>query len=103
MRWRLIVLGLLAVVLGIGCALSALGAVDAAFRAQEIFGDPQNPPGIEQQAESNRMYQLSYGLQLLMTPLAFGSLASALAVPAVLGRRWQLREAEGSDARRGGR
>jgi len=90
MRWRLIVLGLLALVLGVGCALCAMGAVDAAFRAQEIFGDPQNPPGIEQQAASNRMYQLSYGLQLLTTPLAFGSLASALAVPAVLARRWQV-------------
>lgn len=103
MRWRLIVLGLLAVALGAGCALSAMGAVDAEFRAQEIFGDPQTPPSIEQQDASNRMFQQSYGLQLLMMPLAFGSLGSALAVPVVLGRRWQLRQAAESDARGGGR
>lgn len=100
MRRRLIVLGLLAIALGFGCALAAVGAVDASFRAQEIFGDPQNPPSIQQQDASNRMFQQSYGLQLLMMPLAFGSLASTLAVPVVLGRRWQVRQAADSTTRR---
>ncbi len=93
MRWRLIVLGCLAVALGVGCALCASAAVELEHRAQLSFSDvQQNPPTIEQQAASDRMYQQSYGLQLLMAPLAVGSLASALAVPALLGRRWQQRE-----------
>jgi len=93
MRWRLIVLGALAVLLAIGCVLCATGAVDLAYRAQQVFGDvTQTQPTLEQQDESNRLYQESFGLQLLTTPLAVGSLGSALAVPLVLARRWQLRE-----------
>jgi hypothetical protein len=94
MRWRLIVLGVLTIAFGIGCAACANAAVDLSFRAQQIYGDvQQNSPTIEQMDESNRLYQQSYGLQIMMTPLAVGSLSSALAVAAVLGRRWQLREA----------
>lgn len=94
MRWRLIVLGALAVAFGIGFAVCTNAAVDLSFRAQAAYGDVQNnAPTIEQMDESNRLYQESWGLQLLMTPLTVGSLSCALAVPAVLGRRWQLREA----------
>jgi hypothetical protein len=93
MRWRLIVLGCLAVAMAVGCLMCGYAATDLAYRAQQVFGDvQQNPPTPEEQAASNRMSQESWGLQLLMTPLAAGSLISALAVPAILGRRWQLRE-----------
>jgi hypothetical protein len=47
---------------------------------------------LAQQEESDRLWQQSAGLSLLVTPLAVGSLVSALAVPGVLARRWQLRE-----------
>ena len=94
MRWRLIVLGVLAVAFATGCAVCATVAVDLSFRAQQVYGDVQETsPTIEQMDESNRLYQESWGLQILMTPLVVGSLSCALAVPAVLGRRWQLREA----------
>jgi len=93
MRWRLIVLGALAVGFGIGCVVSTTAAVDLSFRAQQVFGDQQeHQPTVEQMDESNRLYQQSNGLQLLMTPLLVGSLSCALAVPVVLARRWQLRE-----------
>jgi len=94
MRWRLIVLGVLAVAFAIACVICTSVAVDLSFRAQQAYGDAQdNIPTIEQMDESNRLYQESWGLQILMTPLVVGSLSCALAVPAVLGRRWQLREA----------
>ena len=93
MRWRLIVLGALAIAFAVACVVSTNAAVDLSFRAQEAYQDLQNdPPSIEQMDESNRLYQQSWGLQLLMTPLAVGSLSCALAVPAVLGRRWQRRQ-----------
>jgi hypothetical protein len=93
MRWRLIVLAGLAVALAIGCVVCTTGAVDYYFRAQQVYGDVQvQNPTAAQEAESFRLYQHSYGLQLLMTPLAAGSLIFAMAVTAVLGRRWQRRE-----------
>jgi hypothetical protein len=94
MRWRLIVLGCLAVALAIGCAVCASAASDLSYRAQQFYTDvSQSGPTAAQQAAQTRMFQQSWGLQLLMTPLAAGSLISGLAVPAVLARRWQLREA----------
>jgi hypothetical protein len=100
MRWRLIVLGSLAVALAIGCVLCTKTAIDLQFRAQHVFtGDQQSAPTIEQQSESDRLYFQSYGLQLVIAPLASASLASGLAVPAVLGRRWQVREAAKSAGR----
>ena len=94
MRWRLIVLGCLAIALAIGCAALANVAVDLSYRAQQIFTNAQeNQPAPSQMDLSTRLWQQSYGLTLLLTPLAAGSLISALAIPAVLGRRWQLREA----------
>jgi hypothetical protein len=98
MRWRLIVLGALAVAFAIGCILCANGALDRSFRAQQVWSDvQQNPPTNSQMDEANRLSQQSYGLQLVVTPLASGSLMSALAIPAVLARRWQLREGEARD------
>jgi hypothetical protein len=95
MRWRLIVLGALAVAFAIGCILTANGALDLSFRAQQVWSDvQQNPPTRAQMDDSNRLSQQSFGLQLLVTPLAAGSLMGALAIPAVLARRWQVREDE---------
>jgi hypothetical protein len=100
MRWRLIVLAGLAVALAAGCAFCTTTAVDLYFRAQQIYGNLQEQaPTAAQEAESFRLYQHSYGLQLLMTPLAAGSLICVLAVLAVLGRRWQVREAAASSIR----
>jgi hypothetical protein len=96
MRWRLIVLGGLAVAFAIACVFCSTAAVDLSFRAQQAYGDGQQQgPTIEQMAEADRLYRLTYSLQLLMTPLATGALTCGLAITAVLGRRWQLREAAG--------
>ena len=93
MRWRLIVLGCLAVALASGSAACGNAAVDLWSRAQLIYGNGQTQPTQAQMDASTRMYQEMSGLSMLMTPLAAGSLFSGLAIPAVLGRRWQLREA----------
>jgi len=93
-RWRLIVLGCLAVALAALLAVCGNAAVDLNYRAQQMYNDaPGNQPTQAQMDESTRLYQESWGLSILLTPLAAGSLISALAIPAVLGRRWQLREA----------
>jgi len=93
MRWRLILLALLTIAMSLGCAASVNAAADLGYRAQRVFVDVQNdPPSQAQQDESNRLSQESLGLQLLVMPLAFGSLAGALAITLVLARRWQLRE-----------
>lgn len=93
MRWRMIVLGLFAVAMAAGCAVCMTASADLSYRAQRIFGDVQtHPPTLAQQEESDRMWQQSSGLSLLVTPLAVGSLVGLLAIPAVLARRWQPRE-----------
>ena len=100
MRWRLILLGALAVAFAVGCVLCTNAAVDLSYRAQQVWGDvQQNPPTRRQMDEANRLSQQAYGLQLLMTPLAAGALMGALAIPTVLARRWQVREGEASEGR----
>jgi len=95
MQWRLIVLGALAIAFAVGCVLCTSVAVDLSYRAQLVWGDvQQKPPTRSQMDEANRLSQQAYGLQLLVTPLAAGSLMSALAIPAVLARRWQVREGD---------
>lgn len=87
-------LGVLAAVFAVGCFLCTNATVDLSSRAQQLYGAGQeNPPTTRQMDEANRLSQQGYGLQLLVMPLAAGSLMSALAIPAVLARRWQLREA----------
>jgi hypothetical protein len=94
MRWRLIVLGCLAVAFAVGFVLCTVTSLDVSDRAQEVMGNLQTTaPTDEQQAESFHLYQQSFGLTLLMPPLFVGALICGMAVPAVLGRRWQLREA----------
>ena len=91
MRWRLIVLGLLALALAVSFALCTHASVDLSFRGQQVFSGAQQPTQKEQD-EATRLFRQSSALQLVGTPLATGSLICALAIPAVLGRRWQLRE-----------
>lgn len=93
MLWRLIVLGCLAVGLAIGCVASMNAAIDLSFRSEQIYGDGQKQPTVAQMDASTRLSQEAWGLSMLVTPMAAGSFISALAIPAVLGRRWQVREA----------
>lgn len=92
MRWRLIVLGVLAVVLGIVVAVALFGAAELSSRSQRIYSAAgESVPTQKQQDEANRLIQQAGGLEQLITPLATGSLACGLAILLVLGRRWQLR------------
>jgi len=94
MRWRLLVLGALAILLAVGGVLCGNAAIDLEMRANAVYSDVQNtPPTISQMDEATRLSQESYGLGLLMTPLAAGALMCGVAIVAVLALRWQRREA----------
>ncbi|MEO6534217.1 MAG: hypothetical protein ABIO06_11670 [Pseudolysinimonas sp.] len=95
MRWRLAVLGLLSVALGVGFVLCTLSTAEMSYRGQQVFNNSQQQqPSPAQQADADRLFRQSSALDLALTPLAIGSLVCALAIPAVLGRRWQVREAD---------
>jgi len=101
MRWRLIVLGCLAIAMAIGCVASTNATMDLQYRAQQIYGhSDQSQPTQAEMDKATRLSQQAWGLSILVTPLGSGSAISALAIPAVLARRWQLREAAASDPKR---
>ena len=88
---RLIVLGALVLLLGIAVAVCTWGSLELMSQMQVIYEGTQQPSQKQMDA-ADALATQAYTLQLLVTPLAVGSLLSALAVPIVLARRWQLRE-----------
>ena len=92
MRWRLIVLGLLAVALGVLVGICVHGSAELSYLGQKVFTESTPQPTVAQQEAATRAFQQSAVLQVLILPLAMGSLSCALAIPAILATRWNLRE-----------
>ena len=97
MRWRLIVLGGLAVVLAAFseyCVWQAGALLDRGQKMYQVV-DPSGPSQAVQEA-ANRLFQSGYVLQQLVTPIATGAVVSGLAVLILLARRRQLQDLDRS-------
>jgi hypothetical protein len=91
-RPRLIALGGLALILGIGAAGMAYAGAQLQFAGQRIglglSGGAQTPADFEQQ---RFLFVFSFALQPMVAPLATAALLAVVAILAVLARREQLR------------
>ncbi|MDP9028572.1 MAG: hypothetical protein M3N46_13670 [Actinomycetota bacterium] len=89
MRSRLVALGILAVLLGVGSVAMAYAAVQAQYAGQQIG----LAGGLSQAAfrQQQFLFVFGFGLQSMVAPVAGAALFAVVAILAVLGRRSQLR------------
>lgn len=90
MRWRLTVLIVMAVLLGVGTAFCIVESSTLSSAGQRIYQDVgQNQPTVAQSEAANQFFQASGALQELSTPLAVGTMLAVIGVLMVLAIRWQ--------------
>lgn len=96
MGWRLIVLGVLAILLGAISGFCLWQSTDLFIAGQQIYTQAgSNGPSQKLIVAASRQFQTAAALQQLIHPLAVGSILSALSVLVLLARRWQLKETVG--------
>ena len=95
MRARLIALGALALILGIGAVGTAYAAAQLQFAGQRIgLGVSGVAPTAADFEQQRFLFVFSFALQPMVAPLATASLLAGVAILAVLARRAQLRRAQ---------
>lgn len=98
MRWRLIVLGVLAITLAVVTWLCVRVCGEMFADGQQIYTTSGgNQPSQKVMDAATRLFQTAAALQQLVTPLATGAILSGLAVLLILARRWQLLDARRPD------
>ena len=89
MRWRVAVMIAMAMLLGAGALLCTVQASALSDVGQRVYQDVgQNQPTDAQQEAASVAFQASSALQVLITPLAVGSLLAVIGVLMVLAIRW---------------
>jgi hypothetical protein len=94
-RARLIALGVLALLLGVGAVAMAYGGAQLQFAGQRIgLGLDEGAPTPADFVRQRFLFVLAIALQSMIAPLATASLLAIAAILAVLARRWQLRRGQ---------